>query len=365
MEDTMVTRQTLDKISLMTTNMFISLLSQKSPGFKILIDERKSLKEEFFEIFKSFFATYINKRLPQAEQSPSFIKVSAGPRSLPGGGGGGGGKGGGFIGKLMGSDGSGKPLEKILGGNPQEIIETVFDLFSGPGGWLRLALKIGAKFLAPRIEKALKQAFLNLDFKRREYILQTMQSFQEKMKPHEFSPSAYKKVLDEKGYKGQELSQGAYDIKTPAFNKEIEEEKKKHPEKFKAPYSYLEDKDVQDRKKGKKFKFYNPAKKEEQSSEDTTTEEKVESASNNQRFIKMSQQVNKGVDQELSRRVEAIKELLSPWNEEMIKQSFLKISNRTDISEEQKSAIIEKQVDEYMRSIKPLQTYMDSLRKIQ
>jgi hypothetical protein len=48
----------------------------------------------------------------------------------------------------------------------------------------------------------------------------------------------------------------------------------------------------------------------------------------------------------------------------MIKQSFLKISHRTDISEEQKSAIIEKQVDEYMRSIKPLQSYMDSLRKI-
>jgi len=364
MEIRMITPQNLDKISALTTNMFISLLSKNSPGFKILIDERKSLKEELFEIFKDFFARYINKRLPQAGQSPSFVKVAGGPpRGLPvlsGGGGKGGGKGGG----LMGADGSGKPLEKILGGNSQDIIEIAFDLFNGPGGWLRIALKLGAKFLAPRIEKAFEQAFLNLDFKRREYILNTMQSFQEKMQPHEFSPSAYKKVLDEKGYKGQELSQGAYDIKTPAFNKEIEKEKAKNPEKFKAPYSYLEDKDVQDRKKGKKFEFYNPAKKEEQSSEDETSDKTVSAGSNNQRFIKMSQQVNKGVDQELSRRVETIKELLSPWNEEMIKQSFLKISNRTDISEEQKSAIIEKQVDEYMRSIKPLQTYMDSLRKI-
>jgi hypothetical protein len=178
------------------------------------------------------------------------------------------------------------------------------------------------------------------------------------MKPHEFSPSAFKKVLDQKGYKGQEHSQGAYDIKTPAFNKEIEKEKAKNPEKFKAPYSYLEDKDVQERKKGNKFKFYNPAKKEEQSSE----EENTIHASISQKFIKVSQAQN--VDQELNRRIEAIKKLLSPWNEEMIKQSFLKISNRTDISEEQKSAIIEKQVDEYMRSIKPLQSYMDSLRKI-
>ena len=364
MEDRMITPQNINKISLSATNALVTVLSQKSPGLKLLLDEKKSLKEEFFEIFKSFFATYINKRLPQAEQSSSFVKVAAGPgRGLPGGGGGAS-KGAGFVDKLMGSDGSGKPAEKILGGNWQDIIELAFDLIPG-GGWLKVLFKIGLKFLAPRIEKALQQAFLNLDFKRREYILQTMQSFQEKMKPHEFSPSAYKKVLDQKGYKGQELSQGAYDIKTPAFNKEIEEEKKKNPEKFKAPYSYLEDKDVQDRKKGKNFKFYNPAKKEEQSSEDGATEEKVEAGSNNQRFIKMSQQVNKGVDQELSRRVETIKELLSPWNEEMIKQSFLKISNRTDISEEQKSAIIEKQVDEYMRSIKPLQTYMDSLRKIQ
>jgi hypothetical protein len=357
MENTMVTPQNLDKISALTTNMFISLLSKNSPGFKILIDERRSLKEELFEIFKDFFARYINKRLPQAGQSPSFVKVAGGPRRFPGGGGGGG-KGGGKGGGLMGADGSGKPLEKILGGNPQDIIEIAFDLFSGPGGWLRVALKLGAKFLAPRIQKAFEQSFLNLDLKRREYILNTMQSFQEKMKPHEFSPSAFKKVLDQKGYKGQEHSQGAYDIKTPAFNKEIKDEKAKNPGKFKAPYSYLEDKDVQERKKGNKFKFYNPAKKEEQSSE----EEDTIQASISQKFIKVSQAQN--VDQELNRRIEAIKKLLSPWNEEMIKQSFLKISNRTDISEEQKSAIIEKQVDEYMRSIKPLQSYMDSLRKI-
>ena len=184
------------------------------------------------------------------------------------------------------------------------------------------------------------------------------------MKPHEFSPSAYKKVLDEKGYKGQELSQGAYDVKTPAFYKEIEDQKAKNPEKFKAPFSYLEDKDVQDRKKGKKFQFYNPSKKKEEQSSEQSSEETTQAANNNQRFVKLSQVENKKVDQELTRRVETIKELLSPWNEEMIKQSFLKIANRTDISEEQKSAIIEKQVAEYMRPIKPLQTYMNSLRKI-
>jgi hypothetical protein len=38
MENTMVTPQNLDKISALTTNMFISLLSKNSPGFKILID---------------------------------------------------------------------------------------------------------------------------------------------------------------------------------------------------------------------------------------------------------------------------------------------------------------------------------------
>lgn len=363
MEIRMITPQNINKISSSATDALIKAISQKSPGIKLLLDENKSLKEEFFEIFKSFFSRYINKRLAQAGQSPSFVKVAGGPgRGLPGGGGGGGGRGGG-IGGLT-DEQKGKGFGQILGSDWQGLVDLAFDLMPG-GGWLKILAKPLIKYAIPRIQKVTEQALLNLDFKRREYILNTMQSFQEKMQPHEFSPSAYKKVLDEKGYKGQELSQGAYDIKTPAFNKEIEEEKKKNPEKFKAPYSYLEDKDVQDRKKGKKFKFYNPAKKEEQSSEETTTDEKVEAGSNNQRFFKMSQQVNKGVDQELSRRVETIKELLSPWNEEMIKQSFLKISNRTDISEEQKSAIIEKQVDEYMRSIKPLQTYMDSLRKIQ
>ena len=353
MENRMITPQNINKISSSATDALIEAISQKSPGIKLLLDENKSLKREFFEIFKSFFSTYINKRLPQAGQSPSFVKVA---RGLPGGGGGGG-KGGGFVDKLMGADGSGKPLSTLGGGNWQDIIELAFDLMPG-GGWLKVLIKIGFKFLAPRLQKVVEQSFLNLDFKRREYILNTMQSFQEKMKPHEFSPSAFKKVLDQKGYKGQEHSQGAYDIKTPAFNKEIEDEKAKNPGKFKAPYSYLEDKDVQERKKGNKFKFYNPTKKEEQSSE----EEDTIQASISQKFIKVSQAQN--VDQELNRRIEAIKKLLSPWNEEMIKQSFLKISNRTDISEEQKSAIIEKQVDEYMRSIKPLQSYMDSLRKI-
>ena len=361
MDEKMITPQNINKISLLATNALITVLSQRSPGFKTLIDEKKSLKEEIFEIFKSFFSTYINKRLTQAGQSPSFVKVSAGPgRGLPIGGGSGGGGGGGFLGKLMGADGSGKPAEKILGGNTGELIDLAFDLIPG-GGWLKVLGKVAVKYIAPRVERVVQQAFLNLDLKRREYILDTMKSFQEKMKPHEFSPSAYKHILDSKGYKGQELSQGAYDIKTPAFQKEIEEEKAKNPEKFKLPYSYLQDKDVQDRKKGKKFKFYNPSKKEEESSE---TEGETSQASSSQKFIKVSQNQNAKVDQELTRRVEAIKKLLSSMDEETIKQAFVKIVNRNDITEEQKSAILEKQVEEYMRTIKPLQTYMDSLRKI-
>lgn len=332
-----ITYSNYDKLANIFADSIVKAIVKLYPFLSDIVSNNIGYKRDLYIAIKNELELYLKKS--SSASTKKFIKVAANP----------------IAGLVTG----------FLKNNWQDIVEFAIDLIPLPGvkpvG--KLILKAVVKSGAAAAQKNLEQAYGNLDFKRREYILETLIDIGKRTQKNQFSPSAYQKILNDKGYKGGDLSQGAYDVKTPAFKKELEQAKKDNPEKFKLPFSYLEDKDVQERKKGKKFDFYNPGGKKEESSE-VISEPETASASTSKKFIKTSQTTTKITDQDVAQRVAMIEKLLENWNEDAIKQSMIKISNRTDITDEQKQQLISAQVKQYAQAIKPLQSYMDSLRKL-
>jgi hypothetical protein len=230
-----------------------------------------------------------------------------------------------------------KIIERILQGDYQGVADTIVDGTMGKTQSAKIVKAI-IKFIIPRIQRAIQQS-MNPEMIRRLKILDTANEFDTKRQKHVFSPSAYQKILNDKGYNNQELSQGAYDARGKDIEDEIAKFKKSDPEKFKHEYSYYDDPDVQERlEKGASSKFT-----------------KV-SQSTSGRLKPM--QRTKDTD----KMRETLIKLTPPWTTENLKQEMLKVANRTDITDEQKTQLLAQVLNPYIKSVEPLHNYLNQIK---
>ena len=180
---------------------------------------------------------------------------------------------------------------------------------------------------------------MNPEMIRRTYLLDTMKDFGEKRKKYEYSPSAFKQLLDQEGYGREEQAQGAYDVRGKELTDEIEAFKKSNPEKFKHEYSYLDDPDVKERlEKTSSSKFKKIA----------------QSKANNLPKLQRTE--------ETDRMYSSLKQLLPKWDIQTLKVAMLRVSSREDLTDEQKKQLMIQAISPYIKSVEPLHNYINKIK---
>ena len=319
-------------------------LINSNQTLKLLFEEKPSLKVEIEKVIQETLLDYKKNNLPVrlASGSQKFVKIAvpaaaaAGGATLPAAGaatGAGGATAGGasgfgrLMGNLGGSDKAAEGLEKILKGQWQGIV----DLLPG-NNFVKTILKKGVSV----VERAVKQQF-NPEFIRRLYILNTMQDIAKKKQPFQYSASAFQKVLDQKGYKGQEHSRGAYDTRSGTIDKEIEDYKKTNPDEFKKGFSEYDDPALKERLKKK-------------SSED------VQIKTAQTKFTPVAK------SEKSDEVYEALVKLTPRWTEDTLKQDLLRVAQRTDLNDDQKKQAMAQALKPYIKSIQPLHDYLVKIK---
>jgi len=326
-------------------NMAFALINSNS-SLKLFIEEKPSIKADIEKIILEVLADYKKNRIPIkiAEENKKFIKVAnpvlgpaaqAAGATLPAAGaatgtGAAAGGAGGFA-RMMGNFGSNsnsaEAVEKLLKGEWQGLIDLL------PGNNI---LKVIFKKAISVVDRAIKQQF-NPEFIRRLYILNTMQDIAKKKEPFQYSASAFQKVLDQKGYKGQEHSRGAYDTRSGTIDKEIEDYKKIHPKDFEKGFSEYDDPALKERLKKKSF---------------------------NETQVRTSQAEFKKLNksEKTDEVYETLVKLTPQWTEENLKQALLKVAERNDLTDEQKQQGMIQALEPYRKSIQPLHNYLQKIK---
>lgn len=231
-----------------------------------------------------------------------------------------------------------KLIERILQGDYQGVADVLVDAHPQGKTQEGRIIKAIIKYIIPRIQRWIQQS-MNPEMIRRTKILETMEDFETKRQKNQFSPSAFEHLLNSPGYGGKEQSQGAYDVRGKNIEDEIEKFKKSDPEKFKHEYSYYDDPDVKERlEKGASSKFT-----------------KI-SQSTSGRFKQMPR------TEETDKMREALIKLTPTWTSEKLRQDMLKVANRTDINDVQKSELLAQVLNPYIKSVEPLHNYLIKLR---
>jgi hypothetical protein len=246
---------------------------------------------------------------------------------------------------LSGFPGLGSLFGSGAGLDKQKIIS---ELLSGDyqGAWEEICKGLGApplvealgKYVIPRIQRVIQQMF-NPEMIRRTYILDTMKEFGKKRQKYEYSPSAFKHLLDQKGYNDEEQAQGAYDVRGKELTDEIEKYKKSNPDKFKHEYSYYDDPDVQ-----------------EKLNKTSSTKFKKLAQSRPTRFTQFQR------TKETDKIYNSLKELLPNWDIQTLKNEMMKVASRQDLNDEQKSQLMLQTIDPYIKSVAPLHEYISKMR---
>lgn len=291
---------------------------------------------EFYDYLKESISKALNeinstKTSNIQSQNNKFIKTSI--FGLPSGGVV---PGGGGFSSLFGG-GSGldwtKAFDKLLQGDYQGVWGELCDVF----GWPPI-VKVVGKYFIPRIQRAIQQIF-NPEMIRRTYILDTMNDFGIKKQKYEYSPSAFKKLLDSEGYNREEESQGAYDVRGKEITDEIESFKKSNPEKFKHEYSYYDDPDVKERlEKNSSTKFKKLAQSRPKKLQQFQRTEETDKIYNN------------------------LKQLLPKWNAQTLKEDLVRVASRDDLTDDQKSQLMMQTIKPYIKSVEPLHNYLSKIK---
>jgi hypothetical protein len=247
-----------------------------------------------------------------------------------------------FFGPSQGSgiDGA-KFYDKLLQGDYQGLADVIIDGKLGKEHPAAPFAKSTIKYLIPRIQRVLQQT-MNPEMIRRTYLLDTMKDFGNKRQKYEFSPSAFEHLLETKGargYLGEEHSQGAYEARGKEITDEIAKFKKSDPDKFKHEYSYLDDPDVKERlEKTSSSKFKKIA----------------QSKANNLPKLQRTEETDK--------MYSSLKQLLPKWDVQTLKDAMIKVSLREDLTEEQKSQLMVQTINPYIKSVEPLNKYINKIK---
>ena len=159
--------------------------------------------------------------------------------------------------------------------------------------------------------------------------------------PERYKPSAFISALEmdkNRGYKDTAHSQGAYEMKNPEMQKELEDFKRNSPSNMKdlltkEPIENLENINLDessDRYKAMKEKLFG-----------NTT------ANSSSKFVKTSQ--TQGVNE--------FNKLVPKWNINDVLQDMAKVASRKDLSEAEKRESMTNVLKEYERQIAPLNQY--------
>jgi hypothetical protein len=247
-----------------------------------------------------------------------------------------------FFGPSQGSgiDGA-KFYDRLLQGDYQGLADVIIDGKLGKDHPAAPFAKSTIKYLIPRIQRVLQQT-MNPEMIRRTYLLDTMKDFGNKRQKYEFSPSAFEHLLETKGargYLGEEHSQGAYEARGKEITDEIAKFKKSDPDKFKHEYSYLDDPDVKERlEKTSSSKFVKIA----------------QSKANNLPKLQRTEETDK--------MYSSLKQLLPKWDVQTLKDAMIKVSLREDLTEEQKSQLMVQTINPYIKSVEPLNKYINKIK---
>jgi len=145
--------------------------------------------------------------------------------------------------------------------------------------------------------------------------------------PEMYSPSAYDKLLNDKGYGGELLSQGAYDIPSGKLNSQF---KNFYPDL--ASSSKYKDPDIQKELKSKFAKVGNKSK-----------------------FIKVSQTENQQSSESMKVQIDQLRKNIPDWKVTDILAKIKIIADNPDMSFQDKQRSVANIVNEYATSLKTLE----------
>lgn len=157
-----------------------------------------------------------------------------------------------------------------------------------------------------------------------------------------YSPSAFYHALefdDNRGYKGTQHSQGAYELMDPKIMEQVEKFKKNPP------------KDLKDLVTDKPIENLNNINLPETSGRYKAMEEKLYPKTSNSepKFVKTSQ----------TSRANDLKKIVPNWTIENVLKDMARVANRQDLSSTDKQQAMMNVLAQYEKSIAPLSQFLD------